>query len=145
MGVNDSQDSIDAVKRAIQFQKVDGSEVVVFHSVIHHLSEVNPSFNFPSTASGTVSYMVHESYIETGKDILKKVEDLFKEANQKVETRLIFDIIPDNYIKKAVEEEKFDLVILGCIGDHSKLKRTFLDTIPDKVLNEAPCDVLVVR
>ncbi len=43
------------------------------------------------------------------------------------------------------EEENFDLVILGCRGKHSKLKRTFLGTIPDKVINNAPCDVLIVR
>jgi nucleotide-binding universal stress UspA family protein len=124
---------------------LDGSEVVVFHSVIHHLSEINPTFTLPSSAMNAVSFVIHESYVEEGRDILKKVENIFKEANQTVETRLIFDIMPEDYIKKMVEEEKFDLILLGCKGDHSKLKRTFLGTIPDKVINEAPCDVLIVR
>ena len=65
--------------------------------------------------------------------------------NQKVETRLIYNTMPEDYIKKIVKEEEFDLVILGCKGDHSKLRRTFLGTVPDKVINEAPCDVLIVR
>jgi nucleotide-binding universal stress UspA family protein len=136
---------MNAAKRALELQKLDGSKVVVFHSVIHHLSEINPSFSLPSSTSGAVSLIIHESYIETGRSILKKVENLFKEANQTVEARLLFDIMPEDYIKKIVEEEKFDLVILGCRGDHSKLKRTFLGTIPDKVINEALCDVLIVR
>jgi nucleotide-binding universal stress UspA family protein len=136
---------MNAAKRALELQKLDGSKVVVFHSVIHHLSEINPSFSLPSSTSGAVSLIIHESYIETGRSILKKVENFFKEANQTVEARLLFDIMPEDYIKKIVEEEKFDLVILGCRGDHSKLKRTFLGTIPDKVINEALCDVLIVR
>ncbi len=46
---------------------------------------------------------------------------------------------------EAIEKEGFDLVVLGCEGYHSKLRRILSDKIPDKVLNKAPADILIVR
>ena len=62
-----------------------------------------------------------------------------------VEVRLVEDKKPDEYMYEAIEKEDFDLIVLGCQGDHSKLRRIFMDTIPDKVLNQASADVLIVR
>ncbi|MFX1572954.1 MAG: universal stress protein [Promethearchaeota archaeon] len=145
VGIDDSQDAMDAVKKALEFKKSENSEVIVFHSVIHHISELIPNLSFTATSTTSVSFSVHEDYINLGRKILKTVKKLFADDNQQVETRLIFDISPENYIIKKVEEENFDLVILGCKGKHSKIKRTFLGTIPNRVINNAACDVLIVR
>ncbi len=146
VGVDESKDSIDAVKKAIEFQKTHQSEVVVFHSVVHSLSEMAPVFSPLAGGSATISYNIHEDNINLGKRILKDVEDMFSDPNLKVETRLIFDVPPEDYIKKKTIEEGFDLIILGCKGAHSKLARTFIGTIPNSVVNNATSvDVLIVR
>ncbi|MFX1461367.1 MAG: universal stress protein [Promethearchaeota archaeon] len=145
VGVDESQDATDAVKKALELKKRDNSNVVVFYSVMHNLSEFTPSISFSGASNVSISYLIHEDHVNKGKKILEEIQKLFNNEGQKVETRLIFDTPPEDYIKKITEEENFDLVILGCKGKHSKLKRTFLGTIPDKVINNAPCDVLIVR
>ncbi|MFX1573662.1 MAG: universal stress protein [Promethearchaeota archaeon] len=145
VGVDESQDAMDAVKKALELEKGENSEIVVFHSVVHNLAEVSPSFSLVGPSNASVSLIIHEDNVNQGKKTLKEVERLFKDANLAVETRLIFDIPPEDYIKNKIEEEKFDLVILGCKGKHSKLKRVLLGTIPTKVINSADCDVLIVR
>ncbi|MFW9969711.1 MAG: universal stress protein [Candidatus Odinarchaeota archaeon] len=145
VGIDESQDAMDAVKKALEFGKKDNAEVVVFHSVIHHLTEISPGISLTASGSTSMSLLIQEDYIEIGKKLLKKVEDLFKKNNKKVETRLILDIPPEDYIKNITFEEKFDLVILGCKGKHSKLKQIFLGTIPNRAVNNASCDVLIVR
>jgi nucleotide-binding universal stress UspA family protein len=72
------------------------------------------------------------------------VERLFEEAGAPIDTRVIFDKEPDDYIKEQVKEEEFDLVILGCKGEHSTIKRV-IGTVPEKVLNDVACDVLIAR
>ncbi|MFX1260436.1 MAG: universal stress protein [Promethearchaeota archaeon] len=145
LGMDKSYDAIHAAKKAIEFQKRDNSEVIAFHSVLHHLSELSLNFFNPKGANGDIALTIHKDYIKRGENILEEVEKLFKESNAKVETRLIFDIPPEDYIKNLVEEEGFDLVVLGCKGNHSKLSRLLLGTIPNKVINNVSSDVLVVR
>jgi nucleotide-binding universal stress UspA family protein len=140
-----SDDAFHAAKKAIEFQKTENCQVVAFHSVLHHLSEMNPNPFSPTGVSVGISYTIHNDYIKRGEDILSEVDKLFKESNEEVETRLIFDIPPEDYIKKMVDEEDFDLIILGCKGHHSKLSRVFLGTVPIKVINNVSSDVLIVR
>lgn len=144
VGVDESEDSMNAVKKALEFTKSNNTKVIVFHSVIHHLNEIVPNFSL-SGPNSIISYEIHEDYINNGKRILADVENVFMKEGQKVETRLIIDVLPEDYIKKITKEEKIELVILGCKGKHSKLKRTFLGTIPDKVSNDVDSDVLLVR
>jgi nucleotide-binding universal stress UspA family protein len=78
-------------------------------------------------------------------ELLKKTEKFFDNSISSVETRLIEDLSPSEYISKVVVEENFDLVIIGSIGHHSKLKEIFLGTVSTNVSKNAPCDVLLVR
>ena len=136
---------MDAVEKALELKKRDNSEIVVFHSVIHHMYEIMPNISFSGTSNALISYTIHEDYVKIAKKVLNDVEKRFKDEGLEVETRLLFDISPEEYIKRVTAEENFDLVILGCKGKHSKLREIFLGTIPDRVINEAPCDVLIVR
>ena len=95
-------------------------------------------------ADNVVTFHVQPERVTVAKRALSKVENLFKEANATIETRVIFNKEPDDYIKAQVEEEGFDLVILGCKGEHSTVKRV-IGTVPEKVLNHVPCDVLIAR
>lgn len=145
IGIDDSESAIRAAKKVIEMEKLNDSKVVAFHSVIHHLSEISPGFGFINGGSGAISLTIHEDYIKDGERILETFKKLFEDNNATIETRLVFDIAPEEYIKKAIEEEHFDLVVLGSKGHHSKLTRAFLGTVPDKVINNDLSDTLIIK
>ena len=84
-------------------------------------------------------------YQEAGTRLLNKTKSMFGESKSSVETRLIENEPPEDYIRRIVEEENFDLVILGSRGQHSKVKKVLLGTVSSKVSKNAPCDVLIVK
>jgi nucleotide-binding universal stress UspA family protein len=151
LAVDGSEDAIRAVKRAVELKKKFNSKVVMFHSVEHHMLPSVLKLTVPLQGLYTyeippVDYeKIRDEYIKQGEAVLQKAENLFKEENLEVETRLVEEIKPAKYIKEHVEEEDFELVILGCKGKHSKVKQLVLGTVATKVLNDAPCDVLVIR
>jgi nucleotide-binding universal stress UspA family protein len=116
--------------------------VVIFHSIVHKLTQLTPIIGKVSGTS--LSYEFHQDQIDTANRILDDVKTLFDKSNAKVETRLINYKEPSDYIKEVVKEEGFDLVILGCQGEHSRVQRV-LGTVPERVLNDTSCDVLIVR
>ena len=145
LGVDRSDHAMKAINKAIELYKRDNSEVVVFHSVIHKFSDFSPVMTQDIYPGGRFIYELRENREKEAKELLDEVKDIFEKANVPVETRLLYDTGPQYYIEKQVEKEDFDLVLLGCAGEHSKLKRTFLGTVPEYVLNNAKCDVLVVK
>ena len=44
LGVDSSENSMKAVDKVIEIQKESTSEVVVFHSFLHHITEMRPTF-----------------------------------------------------------------------------------------------------
>jgi nucleotide-binding universal stress UspA family protein len=114
----------------IEIQKDFGGHTVAFHSVLHGFSK---------------SESVKEEDMNQGKKILSDIEKLFKDANLSIETRLIEDTHPEDFIKEAVEKEDFNIVVLGNKGKHKLLRRAVLGSVPTKVMNNVTCDILVVR
>ena len=112
VGVDSSEDAIRAAKKALEYAIRDNSDVVVFHSIVHKLTELTPIIGKVSGTS--LSYQFHQDQIDTANRILNDVKNLFDKSNAKVETRLINYKEPSDYIKEAIKEEGFDLVILGC-------------------------------
>ena len=151
LAVDGSDNSNRAIRETIEIQKKFNSEVIAFHSVEHQMiPKVIPlGYPFGGATVYTIPYSDYESirreHIHRGETILKDAIKVFKEAELQVETRLVEEYHPEEYIKDVIEKEKFDLVVLGCKGHHSKLKRVFLGTTATKVINESPCNVLVVR
>jgi nucleotide-binding universal stress UspA family protein len=145
VGIDGSESSLDAVKEALEIQKHDKSEVTVFYSLTYNLYEYIPTFTFLGRSTSAIPYTLRHEQINEVNELLNSVQELFEKEGQKVETRLIFDIDPEDYIKKVAKKEKFDLVILGSKEKHSKLKTIFSEPIPDKVVNSISSDVLVVR
>ena len=131
-----------AAKKALEYGLRDNSEVVAFHSIVHKLTQLTPIIGKVSGTS--LSYQFHQNQIDMANKILEDVKSLFDKSHVKVETRLVNYKEPSDYIKEAVEEEGFDLVILGCRGEHSRVQRV-LGTVPERVLNETSSDVLIVR
>ncbi len=80
-----------------------------------------------------------------GDILLQERLGLFNNEELPVETRLISEEAPEEYIEKIVKEEGFDLVVIGTRGIHSKLNQLLLGTVAQRVAKHAPCDVLIIR
>jgi len=145
LGVDNSDLSMKVVEKAIELYKRDNSEIVIFHSVIQKLGDLSPTFGQPVNPAVNITYDLHHDRIKQAEKLLKDIEAKFEKENVPVETRLELYIGPQYYIEKQVEEEDFDLVLLGCNGEHSKLRRTFSGTVPEHVLNNAKSDVLIIK
>ncbi len=132
-----------AVKKAVELQKLWNSNVVIIHSIEDNRI---PSEIYPDTS---LLYSKHtnikEVYKEAGKNLLEKTKNMFRTNQHLIKTRLIEDEPPEDYINRIAEEENFDLIILGSRGQHSKIKKVFLGTVSTKVAKSAPCDVLIVK
>ncbi len=132
-----------AVKKAVGFQKIWGSKVTVVHSIKDNRL---PSDIYPNIEALYSKYStLEEVYQEAGKILLDRTKNMFGPNQNSVETRLIESESPEDYIRRVVEEENFDLVILGSRGQHSKVKKVLLGTVSSKVSKNTPCDVLIVK
>ena len=144
-----SDDSRRAAQKVLDLlQRGTVTKIVAFHSVEHPILAnlaVPMTIGVPSRNLSTTPQKIREEYKMIGKKILKNTENLFKKAGKLIETRLIEEEDPEDYILRVIDEEGFDLVALGSKGDHSKLKEILIGSIAQKILNEASCDVLVVR
>ncbi len=114
-----------AAKRVIEIQKDSEGEIVAFHSILHRNSDSDID--------------------DHKKQVFDEINKLFEEANLLIETRLILDQKPEDYIIEIVEKEKINLVVLGYSGKHGILKRRLLGSIPTEVMNNVLCDVLIVK
>lgn len=116
---------------------------MIFHSINHHKlpRKINPHREFPVEVINNIEELSKEA----GIDLLKETEKFFDKSISSVESRLIEDLNPQEYISKIVKEENFDLVIIGSKGHHSKAKEIFLGTVSTHVSKNTPCDVLIVR
>ena len=70
---------------------------------------------------------------------------MFEKENLPIETRLIENKTPEEYISKITDDEEFDLIALGCKGEHSKLEELFIGTVANYTLNKVDSDLLIVR
>ena len=145
LGVDISENSMKAVDKVIEIQKEANSEVVLFHSFLHHISELRPTFGMSSVPATSLSYEIHNDIVKEGTKLLDDLKLKFESKGLKVETRRVFDFGPEYYIEERVKEEGFDLVVLGCGGKHSKLRRTFVGTVPEYVINHVDVDVLIAK
>ncbi|MGV9199915.1 MAG: universal stress protein [Promethearchaeia archaeon] len=150
LAIDSSENAIRAAEKGLELQKKFGSTVVAFHSIAHGMVPKTIPLTVPTFPGGytipTVDYnKIRDAYIEAGEALLKDIKEMFEEEQQEIETRLILDDDPEDYIQDIVDEENFDLVVLGCQGKHSKLEELFLGTVANETVNKAACDVLIVR
>ncbi|MFX0083409.1 MAG: universal stress protein [Candidatus Hodarchaeota archaeon] len=128
IGIDESEGSLKAAKRVIEIQKDYEGKIIAFHSILHRKSDSDA-----------------KDVEEHGKKVFTEIEKLFKEASLSIETRLIVDVEPEDYIKNIVEKENINLVVLGYSGKHGILKRRLIGSIPTQVMNNVLCDVLIVK
>ena len=143
LATDGSHHANNAAEKAVEFQKIWDSKVLIIHSIKDNRlpSEIYPNIEALYSKYSTLE----EVYQEAGKRLLNKTKEMFGANQKSVETRLIEEEPPEDYIRRVVEEENFDLVILGSRGQHSKVKKVFLGTVSSKVSKNTPCDVLIVK
>ncbi len=143
LATDGSEHANNAAKKAVEFQKIWDSEVVVIHSIKDNRI---PSELYPNIDVLYAKYSsLEEVYKDAGTKLLNKTKRMFGDRQSSVETRLIEKEAPEDYIRRIVEEEKFDLVVLGSRGQHSKVKKALLGSVSSKVSRNAPCDVLIIK
>lgn len=151
VGLDKSEDAKRAAEKAAVFHDKMGSEIVVFHSIEHHLlPKIIPlTVPFMNATHYTIPPVdrrkIIEEYKKQANHLLDQAEKMFTMKEVPIEKRVVEGEKPAEYMIRMAEEENFDLILLGCKGEHSKLKQVFMGTVATKVLNEAPCDVLIVR
>lgn len=136
--------AIRAVEKVIQIQKSWNCKVVTFHSIKHSIiPEVvvlaSPAYGYLNAFQDDLGVM------REGKKLLEEIKFLFDKEGLSVETRLIEEEYPEDYITRIVKEEEFDLVVLGVKGVHSTLRKIIIGSVAENVVKHAPCDVLVIH
>ncbi len=156
VGIDGSEPSNKALKEAAVLAKETGAELHVFHAIAHHYQM--PVIPFPFVPSPVSTYpperpvdpMVLQKYYEdAGKAVVahgkKFLEDLKLGIEGKITYHLELDNSPEEFAIDYAKKNKIDLIIVGCKGHHGRLRRALLGTVALKIVNEAPCQVLVVR
>jgi nucleotide-binding universal stress UspA family protein len=82
--------------------------------------------------------------IKTGHKILENAKKIIGKDDKKVETHLVTDVKPEDYAIIKSKEDGVDLIMLGQKGDHNIMEKLF-GSLAEKVLQEAECDVMVVK
>ena len=145
IGIDGSEDAHKALKKVIDFYQDWKSEIVLFHSMEHHLfPPVFQAFGVGYVIPDD-SYSIYRREFRKGSEkTLEEAKKIFDKVGIPTETRLVEDVKPEEYILDKIKEENFDLVVLGGKGHHSKIG-TMLGTVSTHVVNNAECDVLIVR
>ncbi len=156
VGVDGSEPSDKALKEAANFAKETGAKLHVFHAVSHHYQL--PALPLPFIPQNTPTLpqerqvdpeVLQKFYEDAGKAIIahaeKAVTDLKLGIDEQVDFHLELDISPEDFAVDFAKKQKADLIIVGCKGHHSRARRVLLGTVASKIVNEAPCQVLVVR
>ncbi|MBD3341564.1 MAG: hypothetical protein GF353_20840 [Candidatus Lokiarchaeota archaeon] len=150
VGTDGSENAERALEKIRDAHENWKSEIVVFHSYEHHLfpRSIPISTSIPYGSAYTIPAsdynQIKNEYKVRGEKILARAEQIFNTKQVPMETRLIEGMGPEEYIIQVAKNENFDLVALGCKG-HSKLEEIFIGSVAKKVLNKAPCDILIVR
>jgi nucleotide-binding universal stress UspA family protein len=151
----------------IEFYRKWNSEIRIFHSIKHLAEKVSPPshgwtvpytsnayFNVTTATDGVkiqskidpnVKVLDDQEIEKIGEDILNGTKAFFDEAQVPVKSRLIIKEDPERYIERIVKKKKFDLVVVGITGMHSKLNQVFMGSVAEYAVENTECDVLIVR
>ncbi|MFX1344985.1 MAG: universal stress protein [Promethearchaeota archaeon] len=154
-----------AVPIIIGFHKKWGSKIVIFHSIKHMLEKVIPPSRGLTVPYDANLYLIGETtsqprlikgvnepeiksfrfseVFSIAKNILTEKKTIFDEVQVPVKIKMVKNENPEDYIQKV--GKKYDLIVIGIKGVHSKLSQVFLGSVAEAVVKNAPCDVMVIR
>ena len=89
--------------------------------------------------------MTEQEIEEIGLAILGSKKAIFDEVQVPVKTKLIVKEEPEDYILRIVPKKNYNLVVIGRTGLHSTLKKAIFGSVSQRIVEQAPCDVLVIK
>ena len=155
VGVDGSEHSMKALETALKLAEVYEAELFVFHAIHHHMNlpffpletDDDPRTK-PTLFRITYQSSIQDIYMDSGSKIMEfakqQVANMDKDGKIPTHYVLETDLPPPEAIEDFTRANRIDLVILGCIGQHSAL-RNAIGTTVTRVVNSAPCPVLIVR
>lgn len=132
VAIDGSEQSEEAVKEAVAIAKRNETSLEILT-----VSDVT----IFDTEAHNISYLLEQADI-TAKHILNKAEEII--SNEVLYNTHMVTGKPKSAIVNFVEEEKPDLLIMGATGKGA-FSRLLLGSTTAYVVNNAPCNVLVVR
>jgi nucleotide-binding universal stress UspA family protein len=140
--IDESRSCFHAKKFASIIASKFESEVTVVHVTTHECMhpELKAQYRLPST----ILHRIEEAYLKSGKKILRKAEDMFREEGIEIDSRLITCEDPAESVIELVKDEGHDLVIIGNRAGHQS-ERYALGSVTEKIARHADCSVLIVK
>ena len=136
-----SEHAIKTLDFALDLAEKCSADVTIL-SVSHHSTTPIGMITTPVPGEILETYS-KELMDSTAKVLSDAVEKAREKTNLKIEPKLM-EGRPADTIVQVAEEEKFDLIVLGSRG-LSGIKRFFLGSVSNEVVNQAKCPVLVVK
>jgi nucleotide-binding universal stress UspA family protein len=131
--VDGSDFSVKATQYALEFVQDRGGDIILMYS---HKP-------FPSFLGEPYFQEVHDKIMNHAREMLEPFIKMFSDAGMSVDQRIL-EGAPGENICRVAKIEQCDLIIMGSRG-FSDLKGLFLGSVTHRVLNQAPCPVLVIR
>jgi nucleotide-binding universal stress UspA family protein len=138
VGVDGSEDSVLAVRAAVDLSNRTGAELHVVHA---WQDEAPPSL--PSAMSGDYSE-AREQWERAAEEVLKEQAELADEAGSSVSGTHLRKGRPAEEITDLAGELGADLLIIGSRG-LGAVKRLVMGSVSEGVVSLSPCPVLVMR
>ncbi len=134
VGLDGSEAARHALERALDLAALCQAEVHLL-SVEEHL----PAY------AATVGEAMEEERFEH--NYFRRIQHEARQRGAERGIRVTAEILPGHaaqVLARRAAEDDFDLVVLGHTG-HSRLHNLFIGSTADRVVERAPCPVLVVR
>ena len=136
--VDGSQNSMEAVKVALQYAKTAKADV--------YLMTVTPFISgLDLEISAGAMDKLNESMKSRGEEVLSKAQGILTAEGISVKTILSSSISAADDIVGFAEKEKVDLIVIGSRGLGGKATRFIMGSVASKVVGHAPCNVYVVK
>jgi nucleotide-binding universal stress UspA family protein len=140
--VDNSRSCFHAKKFASFIASKFKSKVTVVHVTTHEC--MHPELKAQYRLPPEILHRIEEAYLKSGKNILRKAEDLFREDGIGIDSRLITCEDPAESVIQLVKDEGYDLVILGNRAGHQS-ERYALGSITEKIARHAECTVFIIK
>ena len=140
--VDDSRSCFHAKKFASLIASKFKSKVTAVHVTTHEC--MHPELKAQYRLPPAILHRIEEAYLKSGKKILRKAEDLFREDGIEIDSRLITCEDPAESIIELVKDEGYDLVVIGNRAEHQS-ERYALGSVTEKVARHAECTVFIVK
>ena len=140
--VDDSRSCFHAKKLASLIASKFKSKVTAVHVTTHEC--MHPELKAQYRLPPAILHRIEEAYLKSGKKILRKAEDLFREDGIEIDSRLITCEDPAESVIELVKDEGYDLVIIGNRAGHQS-ERYALGSVTEKIARHAECTVFIVK